>query len=389
MEHIQADITIIGAGVAGFSAAMAASKEGKKVVLLEKSSRVGGNAVQSNVGTICGAYYRSQSEPPKAISHPFLQQFITDLGRNPIQHIEGLWVVPYDVHVLEAYMKEQLEQQHIQLELNAEVHEVSKSNKRIDKVIAQTPSGEKVFESTAFVDCSGNGVISQLAGLDMISSNQYQFAAQVFRVSNITAENEYSLNFALKKWAIKSLKSKEWQADYTSLSVVPGSLRNGAVDLKFSLPITITDKTTQEALNKEARASVENIFKQIKIHIPSFEDAQLKEVFSEAGIRVQQRSMGQYILMEKNVLGTEKFQKNIATGTWPMEEWDENGKVKMTYFAENEAYEIPEGCLRSYALENLYFGGKNISATHKAIASARVIGTCIQTGFAAGILACK
>jgi hypothetical protein len=35
----------------------------------------------------------------------------------------------------------------------------------------------------------------------------------------------------------------------------------------------------------------------------------------------------------------------------------------------------------------LYFAGKNISATTKAIASARVMGTCLQTGYAAGKIA--
>jgi hypothetical protein len=60
----------------------------------------------------------------------------------------------------------------------------------------------------------------------------------------------------------------------------------------------------------------------------------------------------------------------------------------MQYFESDAGYHIPARCLQSDVLENLFFGGKNISATSKAIGSARVMGTAWQTGFAAGQLSC-
>ncbi|MBK7555218.1 MAG: FAD-dependent oxidoreductase [Flavobacteriales bacterium] len=48
---------------------------------------------------------------------------------------------------------------------------------------------------------------------------------------------------------------------------------------------------------------------------------------------------------------------------------------------------IPAGALESAAIEGLYFAGRGISASEMAIASARVIGTCLSTGYAAGMLA--
>ena len=78
----------------------------------------------------------------------------------------------------------------------------------------------------------------------------------------------------------------------------------------------------------------------------------------------------------------------IAIGTWPIEEWSNNGELKMDYFEPDKGYSIPADCLISDSLHNLYFAGKNISATSRAIASARVIGTALQTGYAAGKMAC-
>jgi len=61
----------------------------------------------------------------------------------------------------------------------------------------------------------------------------------------------------------------------------------------------------------------------------------------------------------------------------------------MSYFKVNDYYLIPAGALVSKHLNNLFFGGRTISATERAIASARVIGTCLSTGYAAGVLAAE
>jgi len=63
--------------------------------------------------------------------------------------------------------------------------------------------------------------------------------------------------------------------------------------------------------------------------------------------------------------------------------------LELTTFKADDFYLIPANCLISNTYDNLFFAGKNISATDSAIASARVIGTCIQTGYASGKLANK
>jgi len=105
------------------------------------------------------------------------------------------------------------------------------------------------------------------------------------------------------------------------------------------------------------------------------------------GIRTGRRPEGKYTLTETDVKGCRKFDDGIANGSWAIEYWGSDNKLKMEYFAEDDYYQIPKGCLMSAKFDNLFYAGKNISATEKAIASARVIGTCLQTGWAAGKLA--
>jgi len=55
----------------------------------------------------------------------------------------------------------------------------------------------------------------------------------------------------------------------------------------------------------------------------------------------------------------------------------------------DDGYWISAGMLVSRHLDNLFFAGRGLSATEAAMASARVIGTCLGTGYAAGSLAAE
>ena len=72
-----------------------------------------------------------------------------------------------------------------------------------------------------------------------------------------------------------------------------------------------------------------------------------------------------------------------------MERWTSSPKPEMTYFAEHEFYDIPLDCLRPAELDNVFVAGRCISAETGAMTSARVIGTAMATGWAAGVEAVK
>jgi hypothetical protein len=96
---------------------------------------------------------------------------------------------------------------------------------------------------------------------------------------------------------------------------------------------------------------------------------------------------GQYLLTGADVLAGRKFPDAVARCAWPIEQWDEHGIVRFRYLESGDYYEIPGRSLRAAAVQNLFMGGKTISADTDAIASARVMGTCLATGEAAGRLA--
>jgi len=394
---LDTDIVVVGGGMAGFAAAMAAVQEGKKVILVEKSNQLGGNATNSNVGTICGAYYRTFKETPTLVGYQFCKDFISELlsllsDKNKlINYHNGLYVVSYEWLVLVNYLEQQLINTSVQILKNAEITEVKRDGEVISELTINYENQSIVFAPKSIIDCSGNGIVSQLAGLEMISSSSYQAASQVFRVKNVASDNEFSLNMAVKKAMMLLVGKHYWPESFIVLNVIPGSLKKNTVDFKITLPDIITDDVE---LNKQlaikGRAYINEIYPFLIKEVDSLKNAEIEMIFPEIGIRVQQRSKGKQILNEDDVLSCNKPNDGIAIGAWPIEEWGADGKLNMKYFKENDGYMIPAGCLQANSVTNLYFGGKNISATTKAIASARVIGICLQTGYAAGKLAsCK
>jgi len=385
------EIVIIGAGISGICAALSCAEEGCNVTLIEKSETIGGNVIQANVGTICGAYLRTEQSTPNLVGNSFVQQFITDLLSflklsSPINYHQGLHIIPYDWEQLNEFLKLKLKAfNNITLQLNTAVTAINVSQNKI-KSIALNSNEKAVLYADEVIDCSGNTVANKLLGLAVISEKKYQSATQLFRINNIGNITEFALNMRLKKMVAGNVK---WPKSYQSISVSPLSLVKDRVDIKLTLPHLITDKLDAKALKKEAEKAVNEVFAEMRQQIDCFKTSRLQKIFPEVGVRVQNRAKGVAILEENDVLNISKPKNGIAIGAWPIEYWNPEGKLELTTFEQDEYYLIPAGCLQSKDIENLYYAGKNISASEKAIASARVVGTCLQTAFAAGKMASK
>ena len=384
LEH-ETDIAIIGGGMAGIAAAIAVSELGKEAIIVEKEKYLGGNAILSNVGTICGAYMTNTTRP---IDHPMIRKLLDELKGNPIKHADNLSILPYEVDYLHELIKSWVDNSNVKVLSSASLVKSFSINDKIKAIRVKHDNEEVNLKARGFVDSSGIGVLSEMAGAEMLRSKKYQAASQVFQVVNVNSNNEFSLNFALRKSIIARYKEYNLPVELSSISVIPGSLIRGRAELKFILPVEINDGSSQKDLDKEGVYYSNRIFELLKNETESLHDSSIGKIYPQAGVRVRQRAKGKYILTEEDVLSCTKWSSDVAAlGTWPIEEWQYSGKVVLHNLPKNDYYEIPNDCLRSNKISNLFLAGKNISATDRAIASARVIGTCVQTGYAAGKLA--
>ena len=389
MKKISTDVLVVGAGAAGIAAAVSASRMGKAVVLVDPSLRLGGNATAAEVGTVCGLFHNTFTDTEYAVAG-FAKAFCKDLatlsGTVPVSTKEGIHFLPYHIDAFEVLAKKYLSNDNMLLLQGSALKEANVEEGSISSC-RLTGNNESVVIPRSVVDCSGNSIVARLSGQRVISEATYQSAAQIFRMKGIKEEREDRLSLNIIK-AMKQAGTETGLDKELKIYLVPGSLKEGSASFKIALPFSVTNASENDMefqlRSRELAFRIADIFKS---RIYSFSEASLDHVAEKTGFRVAARTMGRNVLTGDHVRNCKNSAEGIAVGTWPMEIWKEDGSVSMSYLPEYGYYEIPAGCLIAEALENLFVGGRIISADSEAIASARVMGTCLQTGFAAGYLA--
>lgn len=392
-NNFYTDIMVVGGGSAGVAAAVAAAKAGLRVTLFERNAYLGGKATAAEVGTICGLYQFSKKGAHYIVAgfaKEFAERIRTGSQTSPISSLSGLHYLPYSIDVFKNTCGQLLRQHGVAVYYDAVVTAVSVSHGSINTVSANINGQAFEFYTSMVIDCSGESVVSKLANLPLVKSERFQAAAQVFSVKHLLTDGltEGSLGLLLMKELTGAIQQNLLDSHFDRVYVVPGSLRQGRVSMKVGIPLAVTNAPTNlQALRDSAISVIETLLQYLAAHVPVFKNVTLESIAPEVGIRIGQRGKGKYVLTEKDVLTCRKFPDSVANAGWPIEEWEQDRRVRMQYFALDDFYQIPAGCLQSETITNLFFAGRHISATDSAIASARVIGICLQTGYAAGKMA--
>ncbi|MFN8391092.1 MAG: FAD-dependent oxidoreductase [Bdellovibrionota bacterium] len=391
IEPRQTDVLVLGGGMAGIAAAVTAARAGASVALLERYGFLGGMASSALVGTICGAYYRSQKAAKLGVTgfpRELLEKIQDRSDTAPQCYDEGLWFLPYDPAALRVTCDEALAQNGIQLALHSTAFKAEARAEAVESLSCLIWDRPVAFRAKAFVDCSGEAIASTLLGLETISDGPSQAAAYVCEISGVEYTDEKLFQRLLLREAIRAGEAGSLPKEAVRVSVVPGSLREGRALLKLALrPTSEPNAESITSLEQSSRSLLSALLEYLRRHVPELESLRLRSFASQVGVRTGRRPRGEEVLSREDVLTCRKRADAVAQGMWPIERWGEDRKPLLEYFPESDHYDISAACLRSRTLPNLFFAGRNISADDDAIASARVIGTCMSTGTAAGALA--
>lgn len=392
MKTIHTDILIVGGGAAGIAAATALTDSNERCVLIDSHAYLGGTATAVEVGTVCGLYKNGRSVSSEFIVSGFAKDFALNLqqlcGTQPLVNNEGLHFLPYTVEGFKRLGNDLLEKSGCTFFASTILKSVHIFNAEHGEALVEIKGEPCKIEFSAIIDCSGNAVVASFVQHPMIDAGEFQRAAITFTLSNVAASDEATLNFIMIRAIGKAVASGQLPSEFRKTYLVPGSLKNNQVSFKIGIAGAVTHSPKNVAeLTKKGREMVQILVSFLSDQVDAFHASALDHIADEIGLRTGYRPVGKYVLTEQDVLSGAKFENSIADCCWPIEEWLEDVKVHMHYLAENDFYQIPEDCLQSSVYPNLFFAGKNISASHRAIGSARVMGICLQTGYAAGKLA--
>lgn len=393
---ISCDVLVIGGGAAGVAAATAAGRGGARVVLLERYGFLGGLATTAQVGTICGLYLRdttAAAATPVTGGFPleFAARLQASAGTKPLCVDRGLWVLPYFppdfARVADAVIAETA---NVTLILHATVTDAQAGNSRLHEVRALAWNEPLRLCPSAVVDCTGEATAAALGGAASENGAADQAPALVFVLENVDPGLAARGLLEVRRELRQAVQDGSLPALCERLSLIPGSGANGCCAFKLSLlPASSASALWQQVSNweREGRSLLEPLVRFLTGHVEACRHARLASVAPQLGVRSGRRLLGRARLTDDEVLNVRKSASGVARGAWPMERWGSSPKPELTYFAERDYYDIPLDCLRPVELDNVFVAGRGLSATTGAMTSARVIGTALATGWAAGTAA--
>lgn len=379
------DIVVIGGGAAGIASAVIAAQQGLDVCLIERLGFCGGMATSANVGTICGLYLCDSSEKFELIPGDFVKIFSDRIiglgGRSPIKGRNGLKFLPYNPKDFKLAADQLLQESGVDVYFHSTVIDIYREDGAIREIEIQSIRDKKRIQCLYVVDCSGMAIAAEDKEVDPDSiMGEAQTSSSVSHWLRSGQMTEQQINWSLVKLLRHEDVGRKLIADGSWISVVPGSVSARFCAFKLNIPIRhqhqAGDVTQIELYARNKWSSIEPVLHEYFID----EHFRLIDSSMQVGWRSGPRYLGRSKLTKQMVLNCEKSDGSVAYGAWPIEIWSPGHQVDMTYLIEGDYYHIPIDSMRCVYSENLYFAGRHISADFEAIASARVMGTCMSMG---------
>ena len=387
-EESQFDFVIIGGGMAGTCAAIAAARLGVKVALVQNRPVLGGNN-SSEVRVHLGA--RINLEP-----YPNLGNLVNEIGPD-----RGGNAQPKAYYEDDKKLKEVLAEKNISLFLNYQANVVEVKENKIIKVMAENIiTGEKrAFAAPLFADCTGDGTIGYLAGAEYMSGRESR------ATFNEPTAPEVADNLTMGI-------SVQWFSENTKqASFFP--------DIDWGLPwsdakafaITKGDWDWETGMGKDMILEAEFIrdyglivvysnWSYLKNHYSDkkkFETEKLTWVAYIGGKRESRRLVGDYILTENDLTGPNLMPDGTAPTSWTIdlhypdpenvEKFDGEAFRSIAKHIAIYPYPIPYRCLYSKNISNLMMAGRDISVSHVALGTVRLMRTGGMMGEVVGMAA--
>jgi hypothetical protein len=392
---IACDVLVVGGGAAGVAAAVAAGRAGAQVVLVERYGYLGGLATAGEVGTLCGLYLRDPNAgKPMPVAGGYPMEFAARLeevsGSEPLRLDDGLWVLPFKPHAFERVADAMVSGAgNVRLLLHTTVTDAEAENSRVHQVRVLAWNETLTIQPRAVVDCTGEATSIALAGGTVENRIADQMPALVFVMDNVADFGKPQMLDTLRELR-RAIEQGNLPAGCDRLSLVPGTGADGRVAFKINLVSATPGSSSAEqvtAWERQGRVLADVIQRFLIERVAAFRHAHFSHVAAQVGVRTGRCIRGQATLSDDDVLGGRKSDIGIVRGCWPVERWLDGLRPTMTFGKERDYYEIPIGCLQPAGLDNVLAAGRCLSATPGALASARVIGTALAAGWAAGTVA--
>ena len=383
------DFCVVGGGLAGVCAAVAAARSGAKVAIMQDRPMYGGNCSSEIRMWICGATRFADDTRETGIVEEI---DLENCYRNPYKNYSIWDSVLYQVVRFE---------KNITMLLNCSCLDAEMDGNKIKSVTGWQLTTQEYHEVEAkiFADCSGDSILAPLTGAEFrwgrearsefdediapeVADKKTMGMSCMIQGREYTEPRPYTPPFWAEKFTKEKLPFRQ-----------PNMSSMGENFWYIELGGTGNTIKDSEVLRDELQEVAFGMWDYVKNsgECKNTENWDLDWVGMIPGKRESRRYVGDHILTQNDVRAEGRFDDMVAFGGWSMDDHNPEGlrypgKPNIDHSAP-VPYGIPFRCLYSKNIENLMFAGRNISATHCALSSTRVMATCGTMGQAIGTAA--
>ena len=390
-REIECDVMVAGGGLAGICAALSAARNGAKTVLVQDRSRLGGNASSEIKMHPLGVNGDKWGWREAGILEEIK---LENAATNP-QRSWDVWdLLLYDKCVNEP---------NLTLLLDTPVFAAEKKDGKISAAYARSDKTLKIFRIKAkiYIDCTGDSRLAMESGAELMSGREgsekygesladtYEKGKHLCSSIMFTSKDHGKpMPFKAPSWAkkiteedLKLRNPAKWGFDYGYWFISHGGMAD-----------TIRDN---EVIRFELLSIVLGVWDYIKNSgkYPETQNRAIEFIGMLPGKRDSYRIVGEHIFTQHDIEGGWKdMPDQVGAVGWPLEDQTSEGfyargKKPAIYGGNVPFYNLPLSIMCAKGISNLMMAGRNMSTSHIAFTSTRVMNTCSVAGQAAGTAA--
>ncbi|MBQ8510124.1 MAG: FAD-dependent oxidoreductase [Clostridia bacterium] len=378
----QYDVIVVGGGPAGTAAAVTAAKCGAKTLLVEKNGYVGGVSTAGLMTVWCGSsssgFYRRVREATT-------------------EQRGSRWV--YNPEMLKSCYLSMLEEAGVELLLHASFLRANRVGQHIESIDVLGAGEVLTLTAPVFIDATGDGYVAKDAGVSFIKGRESDHLMQpmslMFTVGGVDETKAVYPTFG--KYHELQAKMQEYvdsgKIDHPAghVILIEGYIHGTAsVNMTNLIRVDGTDVNDLTRAELLTRRQVPQIVRFLRECVPGYENCYLLQTADTIGVRETLHFEGEYRLNEQDILNQEIFHDWVVSNAafnFGNHNLTGSGADKSNLHYSGQQYTIPYRSLLAKGLDNLLLAGRNISGTHMAHASYRVMPICMGMGEGAGVAA--
>lgn len=414
------DVIVVGGGISGSMAAIAAARAGASVLLVEQYGFLGGMLTAAGVGPMM-TFHAGTEQVIRGITGELIDRLVKK-GKSPGHIIDTTGytytVTPFDAEAMKQELEIMLLEAGGKLLYHTILAGAEVRNNCIERIQVVNKAGLSCLSGKVYVDATGDADLSVFAGVEVTKGRPTDGAAQPMtmnlKMSNVDIPKvkAYIRSHMQEFPRLKGDSSIIDKAPRLSIGGFVDTLKKaqelGEISFKREdvlffetntpgevivnttriLGADSTDPWSLTQAEIEGRRQVRELEAFLKRRVPGFENSEVVYSGPCIGVRSSRQIKGLYTLSAEDLLTSKKFFDVIAHSAYPVDIHSPDGEgTSHMHLAWGQKYSIPYRCLVNPKVHNLITVGRCISATFEAQAAIRTSPTVGAIGHAGGLAA--